>query len=147
MKPKHRRLTFVVLGLGLLSLAAALAFTALRDNVVFFFTPSDVLGRSLSESQRLRLGGLVEDGSVAREPGSARVQFRITDLSHTIAVRYEGLLPDLFREGQGVVAEGRLVDGTLIADEVLAKHDEQYMPANVADALKRSGQWKPPERK
>jgi len=147
MRPKHRRLAFVTGGLGLLGLAALLAFTALRDNIVFFFTPSETLERTISENQRLRLGGLVEDGSVIRTQGSAGVQFRITDLSHTIPVRFEGLLPDLFREGQGVVAEGRMVGGTLVADEVLAKHDETYMPPNVAEALKRSGQWKPADAK
>ncbi len=142
LRPKHRRLVFVLVGLGLLGSAAALGFVALRDSVVFFFTPTDVQARTLDETTRVRIGGLVETGSVEREQGSARIRFRITDLTHTIAVRYEGLVPDLFREGQGVVVQGRLVEGLFRADEVLAKHDENYMPPEVAEAIKKSGQWK-----
>ena len=98
--------------------------------------------KKLPPDRRMRIGGLVEEGSVEKNVGEARVTFRITDLANTVKVTYRGLLPDLFREGQGVVAEGRLRDGIFHADEVLAKHDENYMPPEVADALKKSGKWK-----
>ena len=141
MKRKHRRLTFVVIGLGLLGVATGLFLTALEDNIVFFYSPTDVLEKTPPPGKRIRIGGLVEAGSVRKAPGSARVSFRVTDLMNDLAVTYEGLLPDLFREGQGVVAEGRLLDGEFRADEVLAKHDENYMPPEVAEALKKSGRW------
>ena len=140
MKPKHRRLTFVLIGLGLLGIAAALVLSAFDDAIVFFRSPSDLVDHPELGDRRLRIGGLVEDGSVERGSGAV-VRFRITDLENAIPVRYTGILPDLFREGQGVVAEGRLRDGVFVADEVLAKHDENYMPPEVADALKKSGQW------
>ena len=140
MKPKHKRLIFVGLGVGLLGLAAILVLSALKDSVVFFHTPSELAEKPVSADQRLRIGGLVEEGSVLRGDG-AQVRFRVTDLAHTVAIFYEGILPDLFREGQGVVVEGRMRDGVLVADQVLAKHDENYMPPEVADALKQSGQW------
>jgi len=146
MKRKHRRLTFVFLGALLVATAAALVLTAFEDNIVFFHTPTDVVEKSLPPDRRLRIGGLVEEGSVEKDISEARVTFRITDLTHTVNVTYRGLLPDLFREGQGVVAEGRLRDGIFQADEVLAKHDENYMPPEVADALKKSGQWKQMEK-
>ncbi len=141
MKRKHRRLTFVFLGLGILGAAAALVLTALEENVTFFRSPSELAaGEPALGERRFRLGGLVEAGSVQSGTG-AETRFRVTDLEATIPVSYTGILPDLFREGQGVVAEGRMVDGVFIADEVLAKHDETYMPPEVADALKKSGQW------
>ncbi len=140
MKPKHKRLIFVGLGVGLLGLAAILVLSALKDSVVFFHTPSELAEKPVSADQRLRIGGLVEEGSVQRGDG-AQVRFRVTDLANTVAISYEGILPDLFREGQGVVVEGRMRDGVLVADQVLAKHDENYMPPEVADALKQSGQW------
>jgi cytochrome c-type biogenesis protein CcmE len=140
VKPKHKRLIFVGLGVGLLGLAVILVLTALEDSVVFFHTPSEVAEKQISADQRLRIGGLVEEGSVQRGPG-AEVRFSVTDLANSIGVSYNGILPDLFREGQGVVVEGRIRNHVLMADQVLAKHDEKYMPPEVADALKKSGQW------
>ena len=142
MKRKNRRLLFVGLAMAALGLAAALVLLAFDDNLVFFFSPTDLQAREFSPDQRLRIGGLVEEGSVEKDIGKARVTFRITDLMNTVNVTYRGLLPDLFREGQGVVAEGRLRDGIFQADEVLAKHDENYMPAEVTKALKKSGHWR-----
>lgn len=140
MKRKHKRLTFVIIALVLLGGAAALVLSAFEDNIVFFRSPTDIAEHKLDESRRFRLGGLVEEGSVDRSGGET-VAFRVTDLANTVSVRYTGILPDLFREGQGVVAEGRIENGVFVADEVLAKHDENYMPPEVADALKKSGQW------
>ena len=141
MKPKHKRLVFVGIGMGLLGLAALLVLTALEDSVVFFQTPSQVAEKHIAMDRRLRIGGLVEEGSVQRGTG-AEVRFRVSDLVNTVSVSYHGILPDLFREGQGVVVEGRIRDDVLVADQVLAKHDEKYMPPEVADALKESGQWR-----
>ena len=141
MKRKHKRLTFVVVALALLGVAVGLMLFSFRDNIVFFYGPTDVLAKHPPASKRLRMGGLVEEGSVEKTAGSSKVQFRITDLNASVPVVYDGILPDLFREGQGVVAEGRMQDGTFVADEVLAKHDEKYMPPEVADALKKSGKW------
>ncbi len=141
MKPKQRRLTFVAVGLVLLGIATALILNATRDSLVFFRTPSELTGGEADEQRRLRLGGLVEDGSVQRSDGS-EVSFRVTDFEAVVPVVYNGILPDLFREGQGVVAEGYMRGGIFVADQVLAKHDENYMPPEVADALKESGQWK-----
>lgn len=140
MRPKHKRLVFVGIGLGLLAFAAFLILSAARDSVVFFRTPTEVAGKQTRDDRRLRLGGLVEEGSVERGEGT-RIRFRVTDLANAVPVTYTGVLPDLFREGQGVVVEGRLHDGVFVADQVLAKHDEKYMPPEVADALKQSGQW------
>ena len=140
MKRKHKRLTFVVISFALLVAASALIMNAFEDNIVFFHSPTDIIEKKIGEDRRFRLGGLVEEGSV-RKAGGAVTIFRVTDLKETIAVSYKGLLPDLFREGQGVVAEGRLKGGIFIADEVLAKHDETYMPPEVAEALKKSGKW------
>ena len=145
MKLKHRRLTFVLLGLLLLAGAAALILNAARDTLVFFYSPSDLATRDLPTSRPIRLGGLVEEGSLKRGDDGV-VRFVVTDLESTVPVVYRGLLPDLFREGQGVVAQGTLgPDGVFIATEVLAKHDENYMPPEVAEAIKKSGQWKPGE--
>jgi cytochrome c-type biogenesis protein CcmE len=141
MKLKHKRLTFVVIAMVLLGVAAALILTAFEENIVFFYSPTDITEKKVAEGRRIRLGGLVEDGSV-KKAGGAEVNFRVTDLKTTIPVVYKGLLPDLFREGQGVIAEGKLKGGVFRADEVLAKHDETYMPPEVADAIKKSGQWK-----
>ena len=139
MKPKHQRLA--LLGLGALGLAgaAALVLTAFEDNLVFFQTPTELATKSVAPNQRLRIGGLVQEGSLVKQGGDVR--FVVTDLAHSIPVTYRGLLPDLFREGQGVVAEGRFQDGTFAASEVLAKHDENYMPPEVVEALKKSGEW------
>ncbi len=141
MKPKHKRLTFVVIAVGLLGAAVALVLVAFEENIVFFFSPTEVLERTPPPGQRVRLGGLVEEGSVEK-PGGAQVTFRVTDLANTVPVAYVGLLPDLFREGQGVVVEGYVENGVMRAEEVLAKHDENYMPPEVAEALKKSGQWR-----
>jgi len=141
MKRKHKRLTFVVIALGLLGVAAALILNAFEDNIVFFYSPTELKAKQLEPDQRLRLGGLVEEDSMEQVTGGT-VLFRVTDTANVITVRYTGILPDLFREGQGVIAEGRLKDGEFVADEVLAKHDENYMPPEVAEAIKKSGQWK-----
>ena len=142
MKRKHRRLVFVGGGLGALGLAAGLVLTALDDTLVFFHDPSTIKERQFPPEQRLRVGGLVEENSVVRADDGLTVRFTITDLAHAVPVTFRGILPDLFREGQGVVAEGYLKSGVFEADEVLAKHDENYMPREVADALKKSGNWK-----
>ena len=142
MTRKRRRL--VLVGLGMLALigAAALVLTAARDTMVFFYSPSEVLEKSISPGRPIRIGGLVEEHSVEKGADGLAVRFRVTDLKNAIAVTYRGILPDLFREGQGVVAEGTLgSDGVFAASEVLAKHDEKYMPPEVAAALKRSGRW------
>jgi len=139
MTKKQRRLTVLALVLLGFGTAAALTLAALEDNVAFFYSPSDIAARSAPPSERFRLGGLVARDSVARETGSLRVAFAITDEIETIPVTYTGVLPDLFREGQGVVAEGTMgSDGVFTALEVLAKHDENYMPPEVADALERA---------
>mgnify|MGYP002015430669 FL=1 len=144
MKRKHKRLTFVMIGLLLLGSAAALILTAFEDNIVFFYSPTELVDKKPDPAQRLRIGGLVMAGSVEKLEGAV-VAFAITDTAKTVTVQYKGILPDLFREGQGVVAEGHLKGGVFQADEVLAKHDENYMPPEVAQALKKSGQWKPKE--
>ncbi len=143
MKRKHRRLAFVAAGMVALGAAAALVLVAFEDSLVFFYSPSDLAEKDLPEGRRVRLGGLVEDGSVRRLADGLTVEFRVTDLAAAVPVIYTGVLPDLFREGQGVVTEGVLrADGVFKADGVLAKHDETYMPPEVAEALKRSGQWR-----
>ena len=140
---KRQRLWLVSIGVLLLGGAAALALTALEDNLVFFHSPSDLKAGKAEVGQLIRIGGLVEDGSIARQPGTAITAFRVTDGAAAATVTYEGILPDLFREGQGVVVRGRLLaDGAFQGVEVLAKHDENYMPPEVADALKKSGHWK-----
>ncbi len=143
MTRKKRRLYLVFAGMVLLGAAAALVLSALRDNLVFFYSPTEILDREIEPGRRLRLGGLVVEGSLERNPGDGSVAFRVTDLSNEVPVTFRGLLPDLFREGQGVVAEGVLDrNGMFRAADVLAKHDENYMPPEVAEALKKSGQWK-----
>ncbi len=139
MKPKHQRLALLGLGALVLAGAAALVLTAFEDNLVFFQTPTELATKSVAPNQRLRIGGLVQEGSVVKQ--GSEVRFIVTDLSHSIPVNFRGLLPDLFREGQGVVAEGRFQDGIFTASEVLAKHDENYMPPEVVEALKKSGEW------
>ena len=140
---KRRRLYAVLAGLVMLGVAAALVLTALSDNIVFFYSPSDLAKKEIADNQRIRIGGLVAEGSVTKLDNGQTTRFTVTDLQATLAVRYTGVLPDLFREGQGVVAEGVIgPDGEFRATEVLAKHDENYMPPEVADALKRSGKWK-----
>ncbi len=142
MKRKHKRLTFVIIAMALLGIAVGLVLMAFEENIVFFNSPTDIVTKKPGPDKRLRLGGLVEDGSVMREAGSAVVHFKVTDMENSVAVSFEGILPDLFREGQGVITEGKYINGVFQASEVLAKHDEQYMPPEVADALKKSGEWR-----
>ncbi|MEE9587747.1 MAG: cytochrome c maturation protein CcmE [Hyphomicrobiaceae bacterium] len=147
MTRKQRRSLLIGLCLAVLGVAVALVLFALEDSIVFFYSPSDVAEKKISPGQRFRLGGLVENGSVIRG-ASTQIEFAVTDTARTIKVTYEGVLPDLFREGQGVVTEGKLgADGVFVADSVLAKHDENYMPAEVADALKKKGVWQGDEGK
>jgi len=140
MTRKKQRLAILCLGLAALGGATAMVLAAFRDNLVFFHSPSELAATPSLATGRMRIGGLVETQSVAHEDGS-RVLFRITDGKTDIAVSYDGILPDLFREGQGVVAEGRVKDGVFVASTILAKHDEKYMPPEVAAALKKSGHW------
>jgi cytochrome c-type biogenesis protein CcmE len=126
--------------LSVLVVAAALVLVSLSDNIVFFYSPTQVAEKNIPPDRRFRLGGLVEAGSVKKQ--GEEVRFRVTDTVKTVDVVYRGLLPDLFREGQGMIAEGQLRDGVFQAREVLAKHDEQYMPPEVAKALKEAGRWK-----
>lgn len=140
MTRKKRRLYLVGLGMLLLAGATALVLTAFEDSLVFFFSPTEVKERHMDSDRRFRMGGLVVEGSVVRDGDT--VQFDVTDTNESLTIRYQGILPDLFREGQGIVAEGRMTpDGVFQAAEVLAKHDENYMPAEVADALKAAGHW------
>lgn len=147
MTPRRRRMLFVALILLAVSTAAGFLLTALNGNVQYNIVPSDVFAGKAPKDRTFRLGGMVEQGSVKREPGNLQIQFVITDFAHEVTVRYTGVLPDLFREGQGVVVRGKLVEPTtdlpqgqllMLADEVLAKHDENYMPPNVAESLKKT---------
>ena len=141
MTRKQERAAIIAAGLALAGAAVFLMLTAFEDSIVFFYSPSDVVEREITSGERFRLGGMVEEDSVAMGQGT-QVSFVVTDFAETVPVTYNGILPDLFREGQGVVAEGRLgTDGTFVADTILAKHDENYMPTEVADALKRTGNW------
>ena len=147
MTRKQRRLILIGGSLGVLAIAAALVLSALTDSIVFFNSPTDVAEKHLSPGTRIRIGGLVKPGSLQRGE-SLKVSFEVTDGNHDIAVRYQGIVPDLFREGQGVVAEGKIeMDGSVAADSVLAKHDERYMPREVVDALKKTGRWQEGEMK
>lgn len=141
MTRKQRRSVLIVTCLAVLGIAVGLVLFALEDSIVFFYSPSDVSEKSIKPGQRIRIGGLVAEGSVKRGDGT-RVQFAVTDTAKTLPVTYTGVLPDLFREGQGIVAEGSLgTDGVFVAESVLAKHDENYMPPEVADALRKQGVW------
>ena len=142
MTRRQRRFSLIGAALGVVALAVALVLSALKDSIVFFNSPTEVVEKHVKPGTRMRIGGLVKEGSVSRGEGLA-VRFEVTDGKRTVPVAYQGLLPDLFREGQGVVAEGTLDSaGTFRADSVLAKHDETYMPKDVADALKKQGHWK-----
>lgn len=137
MTPRQRRITLVVGILAGVSIAGVLALSAFRENVMFFFDPSQVAMGEAPIDKRFRLGGMVRPGTVDREAGSLDMSFMVTDFKHDVRVVYTGVVPDLFRENQGVVAHGRLgKDGTFVADEILAKHDENYMPPEVAKAIK-----------
>lgn len=141
MTRKQRRLILIGGSLGVLALAAVLVLSALKDSIVFFNSPTDIVEKHVAPGARIRIGGLVKTGSLKRGD-DLRVQFEVTDGAHDIPVRYQGIVPDLFREGQGVVAEGKIQpDGSIVADSVLAKHDERYMPKEVVDALKKDGRW------
>ncbi|TAK49760.1 MAG: cytochrome c maturation protein CcmE [Xanthobacteraceae bacterium] len=142
MTRKQRRLVLIGSALAVLAVAVALVLNALRDSIVFFTTPTDVVEKSIQPGKRFRLGGLVQPGTLVKG-GNLAVKFEITDGKSNVKVAYQGILPDLFREGQGVVSEGVLdAGGVFKADTVLAKHDENYMPKEVADALKKQGHWK-----
>jgi cytochrome c-type biogenesis protein CcmE len=145
MTPRQRRMALVagiVVGVGI---AGALALQAFRQNVMFYFDPSQVAAGQVKAGQRFRLGGMVVKGSVQRSPGSLEVRFAVTDFRNSVPVRYSNVLPDLFKEGAGVVAHGRMNGaGVFVADEVLAKHDEKYMPPEVARSLKQAGATAPP---
>ena len=146
MKPRHKRLAAIALGVAALGIAAALVLSAFDKNLVFFFTPSQVAANEAPQGRLFRIGGMVEKGTVKRE--GVEVRFVVTDTAKSIPVVYRGALPDLFREGKGVVAQGTLgPDGVFQAREVLAKHDENYMPPEVAKALKESGRWQEGGRK
>lgn len=141
MTRKQQRLVLIGSGLGVLALAVALILGSLRDSIVFFHSPSDIAENKAPAGKRVRLGGLVKPGSVERGD-NMQVRFEVTDGSHDIPVSYRGAVPDLFREGQGVVTEGHVeVSGTFSADTVLAKHDENYMPREVIEVLKKQGRW------
>jgi cytochrome c-type biogenesis protein CcmE len=145
MSRKRRRLITLLAALFALGTATALVLAAFNDNLVFFYSPSDLAekasDKTIGPDRRIRIGGLVETNSLAKQADGHAVVFRVTDGKTELRVVYDGILPDLFREGQGVVAEGKLRDGVFIASSVLAKHDEKYMPPEVADALKKSGRW------
>jgi cytochrome c-type biogenesis protein CcmE len=142
MTRKRRRLILIGCGVGVLAIAVALMLNAFRDSIVFFNSPTDVAEKHIAPGTRIRVGGLVKSGTLERSD-NLKVRFDVTDGNRDIVVAYQGVLPDLFREGQGVVAEGALDGlGVFNADTILAKHDETYMPKEVADALKKSGHWK-----
>jgi len=139
MRPRHKRLALIGVGLAALGAAAALILNAFQSNLVFFFSPSQVAAHEAPQGRSFRIGGLVQPGSVQREVNGVGVRFVVTDTAHDIAVVYSGMLPDLFKEGKGVVALGQLGgDGVFRAQEVLAKHDENYMPPEAADAVEKA---------
>ena len=143
MTRKQKRLALVLGGMASLGVAVALVLSAFNDNLVFFYTPSDVAQKQPAAGRALRIGGLVEENSLTKLDGGKRIEFKVTDGAHDLAVSYVGVPPALFREGQGVIAEGKLDgSGMLRADSILAKHDERYMPPEVVEALKKSGQWR-----
>jgi cytochrome c-type biogenesis protein CcmE len=136
MKPRHKKLTIIIASVAALGLSATLVLDAFQSNLVFFFSPTQVAANEAPQGKSFRIGGLVEEGSVKRESDGVTVSFVVTDTAKVIPVLYTGILPDLFKEGKGVVAQGKLsADGVFRADEVLAKHDENYMPPEAAEAL------------
>jgi len=139
MKPRQKRFAYIVVAIAAVGLAVGLVLNALKDNVSLYFTPTQVYNKEAPQGRSFRIGGLVEQGSVKREADGLTVNFAITDLHKSLPVVYKGILPDLFKEGKGVVAQGKMeADGVMHADEVLAKHDENYMPPEAADALKKA---------
>ena len=146
MTRKQRRLILIGSSLGVLGVAVGLVLSAMSNSIVFFQSPSDVVEHHLAAGTRIRIGGLVKPGSL-QKGDNLRIKFEVTDGKHDVPVRYQGIVPDLFREGQGVVAEGKLEPGGVFdADTVLAKHDERYMPKEVVEALKKSGRWQEGEQ-
>jgi cytochrome c-type biogenesis protein CcmE len=145
MKPRHKRFAMIAAGIVALGVTAALVLSAFRQNLVFFFTPSQVAANEVPKDRTFRIGGLVEPGSVQRQADGVTVRFVVTDTAKSIPVIYRGVLPDLFREGKGVVTQGRLdSDGVFRATEVLAKHDENYMPPEAAEAVAKAHAGNPP---
>ena len=139
MKPRTKRALAIVSGLAALGIASTLVLNAFNSNLVFFFSPTQVLAHEAPRDRSFRIGGLVEQGSLQREPTGLTIRFVVTDLAKQVPVTYTGLLPDLFKEGKGVVAQGKLgADGVFRAEQVLAKHDENYMPPEAAAALKKA---------
>jgi len=142
---RRARMLFLALALGLSALAAGLVLLAFRDNIAFFYGPTEVMAGAAPQGPLFRLGGMVQEDSVTTSADGLTVRFMVTDYKSSLPVTYTGILPDLFREGQGVVARGRLgEDGVFTAVEVLAKHDERYMPAEAVEAMKRAGTWREP---
>jgi|TARA_B110000305_G_C19343864_1_gene590612 cytochrome c-type biogenesis protein CcmE len=139
MKPRYKRLILVVVALALLTLGATFVLKAFRSNLVFFYTPTEVLAGQVPDGQAFRIGGMVQEGSVGRKEDGVTVRFEVTDTIENVPVQFIGILPDLFQEGKGVVAQGRInAEGVFVADQVLAKHDENYMPPEAAEALERA---------
>jgi cytochrome c-type biogenesis protein CcmE len=139
MKPRHKRIALILGGVAALGIAAALVLNAFQSNLVFFFSPSEVLAQKAPANKTFRVGGLVEEGSIKRQSDGLTVHFKVTDTARALPVVYTGILPDLFKEGKGVVAQGRLGDdGVFRASEVLAKHDENYMPPDAAHAVEQA---------
>ena len=140
MKPRTRRALWIAAGVAGLGVATALVLNAFQSNLVFFFTPSQVASNEAPKDRAFRIGGMVEEGSIVRDKDALTVRFKVTDTARTVPVVYTGILPDLFKEGKGVVAQGRIgADGVFKASEVLAKHDENYMPPEAAHALEKAG--------
>ena len=139
MKARHKRFVFIAVGLAAVAVASALVVQALRSNITYYYSPSQVIAGEAPANQQFRIGGMVVDGSLQRDPNSVRVRFLVTDNAEQFEVVYDGILPDLFSEGQGAVARGRLDNGVFVAEEVLAKHDESYMPPEVAESMKPEG--------
>lgn len=139
MKPRQKKLMYILAGIALVGVAVGLVLYGLKDNVSLYFTPTQVVNKEVPVGRTFRIGGLVEEGSIKRATDGLTVNFNITDTQKTFPVVYKGILPDLFKEGKGVVAQGRIeADGVMHADEVLAKHDENYMPPEAADAMKKA---------
>ena len=148
MKPRHKRIALIVAGLAILGIAVTLVLSAFNSNLVFFFTPTQVAAHEAPQGRNFRIGGLVEKGSVKRQPDGLTVRFIVTDTAKSVPVSFTGILPDLFKEGKGVVAQGKLgADGVFSATEVLAKHDENYMPPEAADAVERANKAMKESRK
>lgn len=145
MKPKHQRLVFIVVTLFFLCIATLLVLRAFSENLVFFFSPSELAEKQINSSQTIRVGGLVVAGSIRQDAGN--ITFAISDGDATLIIYYSGIVPNLFREGQGIIAEGSLKSKTeFTAKRILTKHDENYMPKEIVDSLKKTGHWKEPEK-